>query len=366
MSLIYLITASIILLYLIYPLWLTLYSSNQSESEIETAEINSVSLILLSYNGQQYLNEKINFLLKELSCFQHYELIIIDDNSTDGSKEILDNFRNTKNIRIILKNEHKGIPHSMNIGVDNAKYENIIFCDQRQNLFDNIIFRIVEPLKFKNMGAVSACISHLDKERSYSVIRRYENFLKIKESKTGNLIGVYGPFYALKKDCFSVIPDHIILDDLYLSLKIIKSKQIKILEDCQIFDEDPSILFNYKRIKRYLYGLLQIINDKALVGQLNNKQLIMLFWHKYLRLFIPFLLFLCFICTGILCSKNTDYLILFCILSVLGIVSVFSGLSKIRFSLKSFIRIIILYIVALADIFFKDICFKRIIHMSWK
>ena len=234
----------------------------------------------------------------------------------------------------------------MNIGVESAKYENIIFCDQRQNLSENIIYHIVEPLKFKNMGAVSACISHIDKGRSYSVIRRYENFLKLKESKTGNLIVVYGPFYALKKDYYSVIPDHIILDDLYLSLKIIKSKQIKIVEDCKIFDEDPSILFNYKRIRRYLYGLLQIINEKALVRQLNNRQLIMLFWHKYLRLLIPFFLFLCFICTGIMCSKNTEYLILFCILSVLGILFLFSGLSKIRISLKSFIRIIILYVVA--------------------
>ena len=115
MSLIYLITALLIILYLIYPLWLTLYSSSQSEGEIETVEINSVSLILLSYNGQQYLSEKINFLMKELSCFQNHELIIIDDNSTDGSKKILDNFRNIKNIRIVLKDEHKGIPHSMNM-----------------------------------------------------------------------------------------------------------------------------------------------------------------------------------------------------------------------------------------------------------
>ena len=164
MSTIFLITVFIILLYLIYPLWLFFYTSTQSEVDIKAEEIKDVSIILLSFNGQQYLDEKINFLIKELSCFQYSELIIIDDNSTDGSKEIINNFMNTKNIKIILKNEHKGISHSMNMGTATAKYENIVFCDQRQILSDNIIKRIIEPLKYEHIGAVSSCISLIDKD----------------------------------------------------------------------------------------------------------------------------------------------------------------------------------------------------------
>jgi len=73
-------------------------------------------------------------------------MIIVDDGSQDGSKEIIDNFRNTQNIKVITKSEHKGIPHTMNLAVENAQYEHIIFCDQRQDLCRNILQRLVDPL----------------------------------------------------------------------------------------------------------------------------------------------------------------------------------------------------------------------------
>jgi len=359
---IFLITTCLILFYLAYPVWLMIITSCKPEKEKETEEIDSVSLVLLSYNGEGYLEEKVNFLIKELSCFQHYELIIVDDNSTDGSQELLNKFRNTDNIIIICKFRQKGIPHSMNLGVDNAKYGYIIFCDQRQKLSDHILQRIVEPLKYKNIGAVSGCICHQDKENRCSIIRMHENFIKAKESKAGSLIGVYGPFYAIKKHCYTVIPEYIILDDLYLSLRILKTKQIEIREDCRIIDENFSYLNDYKRTRRYVSGFLQILKEKTIISDLNNKQKIMLIWHKYLRLFIPLFLFLCYISMGTFIIQGTAYLILFSVVTILGLVSVLPGRFKIQFRLKNLVRINIFYFIALFDIFINDMLLRRLVH----
>lgn len=354
------ITAFLILLYFIYPLWLMMLTPYQTENEIISGDINGISLVLLSYNGQQYLKGKIDFLLKELSVFQHYELIIIDDNSSDGSKSIIDNFRNTENIRIITKNEHKGIPHTMNMAVENAIYDTIVFCDQRQDLSGNIIQRLVEPLRFSHIGAVSACISHIDKGQCCSTFRKHENFIKSKESSNGSLIGVYGPLYALKKECYTNIPGYIILDDLYLSLRILKSKQIRILEDCRIIDEDPSVLYDYKRIRRYLYGFLQLLKEKGLFSHLNNKQLIMLLWHKYLRLLIPFFLFISYIGAGIMGIINSEYLIPFGILTVIGIIALLPAVSGIQLRLKRIVKINFYYFIALVDVIINQILFSKI------
>lgn len=321
-------------------------SSDKNESNI----INSVSVILLSFNGKNYLNEKINFLLNELSCFEHYEIIIVDDNSSDGSKELLSNFLQNENIRIILKSAQKGIPHTMNIGVKNAKYSNIVFCDQRQNLSKNIIKRLVEPLNFKKIGAVSACIAPLSKGNCESIIRRHENFLKSKESEVGNLIGVYGPLYSIKKVCYSPIPEYIYLDDLYLSLIILRSKKIKIISDCEIIDEDLSVLYDYKRTKRYLNGFLQLLKEKDLIRNLSYKQIIMLFWHKYLRLFIPLFLFVSYICTGVKGISHPVYMVLFGIVTTFCVVSVLPNVFKIRFKMRDLIRINIFYFFALFDL----------------
>lgn len=351
-------TAFLILLYLLYPLWLFLFFPGIPVSDKETDEITGVSLILLSFNGKKYLEEKINFLMKELSAFQHFELIIVDDNSTDGSKEILETKKNTENIKIIGKTRQQGIPHSMNTGVILAKYDYIIFCDQRQKLSDHILRYIVEPLKYKNAGAVSGCISHQDKECRCSLIRRYENFLKSTESKTGNLIGVYGPLYAIKKNCYFPIPDYIILDDLYLSLKILKTKQIEFRTDGQIIDDDFSGLCNYKRIKRYLTGFLQILKEKSLVSELSTQQKIMLIWHKYLRLFIPLFIFLSYLTTGFMTTRGTEYLTLFCILTTAGLLSVLPVLHKYHFNVKNLIRVNVLYFIGFIDIFID----KAILH----
>ena len=366
MSIIYLITAILILLYLVYPLWLMMMPGDHVDNTLESEKVDRVSLVLLSFEGKEFISDKINFLLQELSCFQHYELIIIDDNSSDGSKEIIEGYRNTENINVILKKRHKGIPHSMNIAVNNAKYEYIIFCDQRQQLSVNSIQRIVEPLRYNRIGAVSGCISSLDKERCSSMIRRYENFVKSKESKYGSLIGVYGPFYAIKKSCYKLIPEHIILDDLYLSIRIIKSKQVKILKECQITEDGLSIFYNYRRAKRYLNGFLQILNEKGLLSGLSNKQLMMLVWHKYFRLLIPVFLFASYVYTGIIGISHMEYLIAFLALTFICLACVLPGLNRINFRMKNSIRINILYFLAISDIFFNDICFKWISHISRK
>jgi poly-beta-1,6-N-acetyl-D-glucosamine synthase len=342
---IFAITGFLILLYLAYPLWLMFFFTRE-EDEMEPGEITGVSLVLLSYNGKEYLKDKVHFLIHELSVFQDFELIIIDDNSADGSKEELESFNGNRNIKIICKNRHKGIPDSMNTAVNLAKYEYIIFCDQRQKLSDQIIHQLVQPLTNKSVGAVSGCIHHLDKQNRFSMIRRLENFIKCKESAAGSLMGVYGPLYAIKKCCYAQIPENIILDDLYLSLRILKTKQIRLLEECRIIDKNFSSLNDYKRARRYLSGFLQIIKEKSIISDLSPRQKIMLAWHKYVRLLIPVFLFLCYVCAGILTFQGIEYVVIFSILTILGIIS----LMPVSFRFKNLVRINILYFIALLDV----------------
>jgi poly-beta-1,6-N-acetyl-D-glucosamine synthase len=359
MFILFWITTIIIIVYLLYPVWLILIWKSSPEQEKETEEINSVSLILLSFNGKKYLEEKITFLLGELSFFQNYELIIIDDHSTDGSPGILNKYSKTNHIKIICNSTRRGIPYSMNSGIITASYNYVIFCDQRQRLSTNIVQKIVEPLKYRNVGAVSGCVSAHDKEEGFSLIRRHENFLKSKESKSGSLIGVYGPFYAIKKQCYSIIPEDIILDDLYLSLKILRTKKIELREDCEIFDNDFSLLYDYQRTRRYLSGLLQIMKEKSFIRDLSYRQHIMLIWHKYLRLLIPFFLFSCYLLTGLLIFNGTVFVIGFGLVTATGVLSILPGRLKFQFRLKNLVRTNILYFMAFFDIFFNDILLQR-------
>jgi len=79
MNVIFIITALVILLYFSYPLWLKMVSIKKIKNQPDRKEIDGVTLILLSYNGKQYLEEKISILMQELKVFPRHEMIIVDD-----------------------------------------------------------------------------------------------------------------------------------------------------------------------------------------------------------------------------------------------------------------------------------------------
>ena len=118
------ITSVFILIYFLYPVWLGLLNDNIC-AETSDRDINNISVIYLSQNGGNLLYQKLQCILNEMSAFENYEFIVIDDNSNDNSLEILKQFTNY-NLNIIHNNETKGIPDSMNTGIKVAKYNNII------------------------------------------------------------------------------------------------------------------------------------------------------------------------------------------------------------------------------------------------
>lgn len=335
---------------LAYPFWLYIMAKNRGrDTGLEAGMIDGVSIILLSYNGAKYLEAKINFFLRELGISGEGELIVVDDCSNDGTAEILDKFQNISSFISVRNPVRKGIPYAMNLGVQNAKYNCIVFSDQRQFLSEGIVGKIIEPLKFARVGAVSGCISCCDKGKHVSLLRRFENSLKTGESEAGSLIGVYGPFYAIKKSCYCRIPENIILDDLYLSLCVLKSKEIILAKECNVIDDNFTELYDYRRAKRYLAGLLQLL-DKKLFSGLNWKCIMMLLWHKYLRLFVPLYMFAFYMFTAIQSPKDPAFFIGFSLLTALGFTSFLNNSARVIPVYVDFVRINIFYLVAIADL----------------
>ena len=60
-----------------------------------------VSIYITNYNYGSYIKEAIESVLNQ--SFKDIELIIIDDGSTDNSREIIENYAHLNNIRIIFQ-----------------------------------------------------------------------------------------------------------------------------------------------------------------------------------------------------------------------------------------------------------------------
>ncbi|WP_410072600.1 glycosyltransferase family 2 protein [Anaerostipes sp.] len=87
----------------------------------------TLSVIMPVYNGEQYLNYSIQSVLNQ--TYKDYELILVDDGSTDHSLEICEKYQSKdKRIRVISQ-ENKGISGARNAGIDIATGEYITFMD---------------------------------------------------------------------------------------------------------------------------------------------------------------------------------------------------------------------------------------------
>ncbi len=80
---------------------------------------NKISVILPVYNSEEYINESITSILNQ--TYENFELIIIDDGSTDKSKEICKNFSKKDNRIVFLDNNHLGLTKSLNKALKIAK-----------------------------------------------------------------------------------------------------------------------------------------------------------------------------------------------------------------------------------------------------
>ncbi len=88
----------------------------------------SVTLLMCVYNGERYLREAVESILRQ--TFKDFEFLIIDDASTDSTAEILREFAESDDrIRIEKNAENLGLTRSLNEGLDLAKGKYIARMD---------------------------------------------------------------------------------------------------------------------------------------------------------------------------------------------------------------------------------------------
>lgn len=123
-----------------------------------------ISIIVPVFNREDLLNETISSVVDQ--TYFNWELILVDDGSTDGSIKIAEEFsRKDARIRLLKRNrEPKGAPTCRNIGLENARGQYVIFLDsddlmapycleQRLNVirqFPNHDFWVFPMLIFEN------------------------------------------------------------------------------------------------------------------------------------------------------------------------------------------------------------------------
>lgn len=149
-----------------------------------------ISIITLTYNQLEYTQKFIESIFKFTNNF---ELIIVDNKSTDGTREYLNKLKNKhSNIRIILNDENLGFPKAINQALIIANGEFIVLSNNDIIVTKNWLDKLISVAKTDNkigiVGPISNFVSgvQLDPNAKYNSIEQMHKYSdKISQQNKG-------------------------------------------------------------------------------------------------------------------------------------------------------------------------------------
>ena len=130
-----------------------------------------ISIIVPVYNTEKYLDRCIQSILSQ--TYTDFELLLIDDGSTDSSGVICDKYAEQDSRVRVFHKENGGVSSARNIGLDNANGVWITFCDsddwvypywlENYGITNNSIYDLIcQGIECSNK------LSHSNKSNKYS------------------------------------------------------------------------------------------------------------------------------------------------------------------------------------------------------
>ena len=103
------------------------------------------SIIVPIYNAQDYLEESLGDLLNQ--SYSDYEIICVDDGSTDGSREVITKLQKKDNRILLISQENSGGGAARNKGYDRAVGEFVLFLDADDRFESDLLEKAIGSLE---------------------------------------------------------------------------------------------------------------------------------------------------------------------------------------------------------------------------
>jgi len=163
-----------------------------------------VSVVIPCFNHQKFIGRCLRSILDQSLDKKKYEVIVVNDGSTDNSLKIIKTFG--KEVKTITNKKNKGLPYSLNVGIKSSKSKYIVRLDSDDYVNKNFLFFLLEFIErnSENIDAVSCDYLVVnDKEKVLSrencIINPIACGIIFKTSHLINL-GLYNEKFLLKED----------------------------------------------------------------------------------------------------------------------------------------------------------------------
>lgn len=148
----------------------------------------ALSVIVPCYNVEQFLVRSLACLERQWSGRTDYEIIFVNDASTDGTLNRLNEFkqRYPENVIVVDKKKNEGVAKARNSGLELAHGRWIAFFDPDDALVDNGYCQLLRLVENEDVDVLSFGVSSvIDNEWSEELVRADFNNLKIDWNGSG-------------------------------------------------------------------------------------------------------------------------------------------------------------------------------------
>ena len=124
--------------------------------------MKKISVIIAAYNAQQYLDQTMVSILNQSMDLGDYEVIIVDDGSTDETPDILRRYEKDYDAVHVISKENGGPSSARNLGLDHASGEYIYFLDADDIVDTHALEYLYNTLKTNDADLVIAKYDYFD------------------------------------------------------------------------------------------------------------------------------------------------------------------------------------------------------------
>lgn len=213
-----------------------------------------ISVIMPIYNAEKYLEGTIQSIINQTFGFENIELILVDDNSSDSSGDIIREFSNKYiNVKSFFSDKNHGFPgYGRNVGLKKATADYIMFIDNDDQYEPDFCEKVYNTIEKEKCDVVSANF-HIIEDKviiKEDVFSRINSDVVLKEGMK---------FVDLSK--YRNVTDSVIWTKIFKK-SIIAENNITFVEDR--LSEDRLFLFDY-----YYYAKNLVLMDYF--GYIHNK-----------------------------------------------------------------------------------------------
>ena len=304
-------TALVLYVYAGYPGLLYLLARRKNaKASLNESDLPQIALLISAYNERSVIGEKLRNAIALNYPEDRIEIIVISDCSDDGTDEIVKQF-GLEGVRLVRQGERLGKSTGLNLGVQEASGQILVFSDANSIYRPDAIRNLVRHFSDPAVGYVVGNCAYVDASTqaasavSEGLYWKLETWLKERESDFGSVVGGDGAIYAIRRELFTPLRATDI-NDFLNPLQIIVRGFRGVYDRTALCFEDAGDSFEkeFNRKVRIISRSLNAVRraPRVLLPWVQPRHWLALISHKVLRWFVPVFLLVALFTSLLLCQ----------------------------------------------------------------